>query len=156
MTMNAKTLIAFSMVTTMAGAALFAAPSHIRAENDGGVSVKIERCADGKELEGKEKIHKFDKARMPVEMDVIYGKISVSKKKNVRTVSITTKAGDTYVLSNFSKGADKVSMDDLAIMKSRKNVTLSGFLNEESGVFTVCKVGNYAGNKSSISTGFQK
>ncbi len=195
MNMNVKGFIALSMVTTMAGASLFAAPKAVEKTSDKKPVQKIEIQHDEKKPDSEKN-----------QIQVISGKVSVTEKKGLRTVYFQSKDGKTYILTNdanaptckpgpemdkkpapdekrpemkddhgdknghedgrFAKDDrkdgrfenaprfEKVSMDTLASKKNIKQITLSGFVNEESGVFTVIKIGNI--NEKPMSIGYEK
>ncbi len=191
MNMNVKGFIALSMVTTMAGASLFAVPKAVENTSDKKPVPKIEIQHDEKKPDSEKN-----------QIQVISGKISVTEKKGLRTIYFQSKNGKTYILTNdanaptckpdpkmdkkpapdekhpeikddrgdkngpkdgrfakddrFENGPrfEKVSMDCLASKKNIKQITLSGFVNEESGVFTVIKIGNI--NAKPMSLGYEK
>lgn len=112
-----KSLVAFAMVSTLAGSAVFAAP---RPNGKNHSRPAIEREHRGPESE----------------FQTLIGKVRVSKSGYV---TLITDEGNRYVLTNVDR-EDAVSMKDLKL-KDGKRMVLSGKLNKESQVFTVVKIG---------------
>lgn len=112
-----KSVVAFAMVSTLAGTALFAAPKpngkhHSRPAVEG-------------EVKGPE-----------AEFQTLIGKVKVTK---AGFVILTTDEDNRYVLT-VPENIEKLSMKELKL-KDGKRMVLSGKLNKESQVFTVVKIG---------------
>ena len=112
-----KSVVAFAMVSALAGTALFAAPKpngkhHSRPAVEG-------------EVKGPE-----------AEFQTLIGKVKVNK---AGFVTLTTDEDNRYVLT-VPENIENPSMKELKL-KDGKRMVLSGKLNKESQVFTVVKIG---------------
>lgn len=136
-----KTLSTIALVSVVASSAMFAAPTRRAIIEQKPVIETVERKMEHK-VETPKKEH--------FKIQTLTGTIKTSKDG---FILFETKDKQTYVVNTAKNNANHNSEDvSIKSIKSRngKKLILSGFLNEETKVFTVVKIGgmNHNNNNS--------